>query len=214
LRGRKLKVEEPEAEDVERKMRRRAELRLPDGSVVALRQDFLTCETGGALWDSTVVLCAYLAQCCSVRDLDVLELGSGIGAGAIFAFHLGAKSITATDGDADVLPLLQSNSAPFAGVKTQRLSWGEEAGVVAAQCDLVMGADLIYDRAQHAPLLATVRAAKRFVLVVRSRHETDEKQFLDAMAGQMQLVRCVEGSSLNNAAIDARAIRVYEWKQK
>jgi predicted nicotinamide N-methyase len=200
---------------VERKMRRHAELRLPDGTVVALRQDFLTCETGGALWDSTLVLCAYLAQCCSVRDLDVLELGSGIGAGAIFAFLLGCKSVTATDGDADVLPLLRANCAPFAGVTTQRLSWGEEAGVLAAQCDLVMGADLIYDTAQHAPLLATVRSAKRFVLVVRSRHEIDEKEFLDAMADQMELVQCVEGSSLANvAAIDARAIRVYEWKQK
>jgi predicted RNA methylase len=208
------KVEGPEAEDVQRKNLRRTQLRLPDGCVVALRQDFLTCETGGALWDSALVLCAYLAQCCVVRDLDLLELGSGIGAGAIFASQLGAWSVTATDGDADVLPLLQANCAPFVSVKTQRLAWGEAASVTVAQFDLVMGSDLIYDRAQHAPLLATVCTAKRFVLVVRSRHESHEQQFLDEMAGRMELVRCVEGSTLYDvAAIDARAIRVYEWKQ-
>ena len=197
-----------------RKNLRSVELCLPDGTVAVLRQSFLTCETGGALWDSALVLCEYLRTAHLEHDLSVLELGSGIGAAAVYASALGFQAVTASDADQDVLPLLRANCAPFPRVATRCLAWGEAAAAVAAEFDLVIGADLIYDSAQHAPLLATVASAKRFVLVVRSRHERDEEQFMSKLSAQMQMVRCVEASSLENvSAIDCREIRVYEWKK-
>lgn len=65
-------------EDVERKNKRTIELPVVERPIL-FRQRLLLTETGGALWDSAVVLNAFLRSHCDVKDLVVFELGSGIG---------------------------------------------------------------------------------------------------------------------------------------
>ncbi len=206
---------EAEAEDPLRKMQRRVTLPLPDGSTATLQQSFLTCETGGSAWDSGLSLCDYMEQWCPVRDLSVLELGSGVGYSAIFAHKLGAKRVVATDGDGDVLRLLRANCAPYAGIEASQAAWGAEMTQTVAEFDLVIGADLIYDKDQHAALQQTVAQANRFVLAVRSRHKWDESSCLSSLSEQMELVRCVKARYLNSRhVLDNRKIKIYEWRAR
>ncbi|RHY34772.1 hypothetical protein DYB32_000648 [Aphanomyces invadans] len=77
---------------------------------VVLTQNFFGAAvnaTGGALWDSSLVLWESL-QCRRWHGQHVLELGSGVGFLAVKLAIQGAQ-VVATDGDADAMHLLRDN---------------------------------------------------------------------------------------------------------
>jgi predicted nicotinamide N-methyase len=106
------------------------------------------------LWRSGVALARELDGT-ALRGLRVVELGCGLGVPSIVAARAGA-TVLATDRCADALKLLARNAeANDVRGESARVDWSEPDRLVAqAPFDLVLAADVFYERASVAPLLS------------------------------------------------------------
>jgi predicted nicotinamide N-methyase len=105
------------------------------------------------LWRSGVALARELDRE-ALRGLRVVELGCGLAVPSIAAARAGA-SVLATDGDADALELLARNAeANGVELETATVDWTEPGELLErAPFDLVLAADVLYERASVAILL-------------------------------------------------------------
>ena len=90
-----------------------------------------------------------------VRGMRVVELGCGLAVPSIAAARAGA-AVLATDADAEALALVRRN-AEANGVRldTAVVDWSEPDELVSrAPFDLVLAADVLYERANVATLLS------------------------------------------------------------
>jgi predicted nicotinamide N-methyase len=85
----------------------------------------------------------------------VLELGCGLGLPSIVA-ALGGAHVLATDWSPDAVEVAARNAERNgAELETALAAWGEASGLAeAAPWDLVLGADLLYERRNVEQLLA------------------------------------------------------------
>ena len=105
------------------------------------------------LWRSGVALAQELDGM-SLRGRRVVELGCGLAVPSIAAARAGA-AVLATDASAEALALAERN-ARLNGVRvdTATFDWAANgAAVPGAPFDLVLAADVLYERASVAPLL-------------------------------------------------------------
>jgi predicted nicotinamide N-methyase len=103
------------------------------------------------LWPAATALAGALPE---VAGLRVGELGCGLGLPSLVAAARGA-TVTATDWAADAVELLRDNAARNglalrADVRDWREPWSE-------RFDIVMAADVLYERRNVEPLLARLR---------------------------------------------------------
>ena len=106
------------------------------------------------LWRSGVALARELDGM-QLHGLRVVELGCGLAVSSIAAARAGA-TVLATDMDPEALPLVARNaSANEVQVETAVVDWTQPDELVSrAPFDLVLAADVLYERASVAPLLS------------------------------------------------------------
>ncbi len=152
---------------------------LPDCSGVRLaliNADFPTGPLPGEVMSAVVERPAYWAFCWGsglglaqfllrrpewVAGKSVVDLGSGSGVAGIAAAKAGAARVIACDTDADAR-LATGVNAALNGVRL------EVAATLPARCDLMLMADVLYDRA-NLPLLSKAQRHADEVLVADSR---------------------------------------------
>jgi predicted nicotinamide N-methyase len=130
------------------------------------------------LWRSGVALGREVGRG-RLDGLAVVELGCGMGVPSLAASAAGA-SVLATDADAGALELLACNaSGNGLEVATERVDWASPAPLAArAPFDLVLAADVLYERSAVAPLLSLLpRLGPRVLLADPGRPAADA--FLD-----------------------------------
>jgi predicted nicotinamide N-methyase len=106
------------------------------------------------LWPSAIAL-ARVVRRRDVEGLRVLELGCGLGVPSIVA-ALGGAQVLATDWSPEGLEVAELNAARNrAELEAALVSWaGAEPLVRSAPWDLVLGADLLYERRNVDQLLS------------------------------------------------------------
>jgi predicted nicotinamide N-methyase len=106
------------------------------------------------LWRSGVALACELDGV-ALRGLRVVELGCGLAVPSIAAARAGA-TVLATDACAEALTLVARNAhANDVHIETARVEWAEPDELVGrAPFDLVLAADVLYERASVARLLS------------------------------------------------------------
>jgi predicted nicotinamide N-methyase len=106
------------------------------------------------LWRSGVALARELDEL-PLRGLRVVELGCGLAVPSLAAARGGA-TVLATDACAEALALVARNArANGVRVDTAIVDWGEPDELVRrGPFDLALAADVLYERASVAPLLA------------------------------------------------------------
>ncbi|KAK3676208.1 hypothetical protein LTR78_003958 [Recurvomyces mirabilis] len=130
--------------------------------------------TGFRTWEAALHLGSYLMTSDGrplVQGRNVLELGAGTGFLSILcAKHLQAKHVTTTDGDEGVVESLRENLFlndldDELKVLTSILRWGQglRGTWVEEDCeswpyDVVVGADITYDKVAISALVATLRS--------------------------------------------------------
>ncbi len=113
-------------------------------------------------WGSGLALARHLlAEPAWVRGRTVVDLGSGSGVAGIAAALAGAGRVIACDTDPDARLATRVN-ASLNNVLV------ETASVLPDRCDILLMADVLYDR-QNLPLLETARRHAREVLVADTR---------------------------------------------
>src|SRR4051794_27237013 len=107
------------------------------------------------LWRSGVGLARELAESPLPRGSRVVELGCGLGVPSLVAARAGA-AVLATDGCAEALDLLERNARENGlRLETARVDWDAPEELVArGPFDLVLAADLLYERASVSLLLS------------------------------------------------------------
>lgn len=152
---------------------------LPDCSgmrLALINADFPTGPLPGEVMNAVVERPAYWAFCWGsglglaqfllrhprwVTGKSVVDLGSGSGVAGIAAAMAGADRVIACDTDPDARLATRANAA-INGVKLK------VTATLPARCDLVLMADVLYDRA-NLPLLSTAQGHADEVLVADSR---------------------------------------------
>jgi predicted nicotinamide N-methyase len=106
------------------------------------------------LWRSGRTLAEVVDEI-DLRGRTVVELGCGLGAPSLAAARAGAD-VLATDAEGEALELLGRNAdLNDLQVRTARVDWSDvEQLVEMGPFDLVLGADVLYDRASVAHLLS------------------------------------------------------------
>lgn len=108
------------------------------------------------LWPSAIGLAEAVGARGDLTGLRVLELGCGLGVPSLVAALAGAD-VLATDWSPDAVALLQRNAAlTGARLRTACWSWTTEASALGGPWDLVLGADLLYERRNGRQLLAAL----------------------------------------------------------
>ena len=108
------------------------------------------------LWESAIGLSRYLIENYTGRSAEILEgkrvldLGCGIGLQGSVAARLGAEVLLA-DIDRDALLFARINTL-FAGsrARVRRVDW--QCDDLGEKFDLILGADIVYERSQWEPL--------------------------------------------------------------
>jgi SAM-dependent methyltransferase len=105
------------------------------------------------LWPSGVALARRVAVR-SLRGARVLELGCGLGLPSLAAALAGGR-VLATDWSPQAIELLEQNAERNgAALETALVDWTSPAAIVErAPWDLVLAADVLYERRNVAPLL-------------------------------------------------------------
>ena len=106
------------------------------------------------LWRSGVALAREL-EGVALRGLRVVELGCGLAVPSIAAARAGAE-VLATDGCSEALMLAARNArANDVRIETAAVDWREPGELLEhAPFDLVLAADVLYERAGIGPLLS------------------------------------------------------------
>ena len=106
------------------------------------------------LWPSGVALARRVAAR-ALRGARVLELGCGLGLPSLAAALAGGR-VLATDWSPEAIALLGDNAARNgAELELEIVDWARPGALLErAPFDLVLGADLLYERRNVAPLLA------------------------------------------------------------
>ena len=109
------------------------------------------------LWPSGVAL-ARRVTARALKGARVLELGCGLGLPSLAAAALAGGRVLATDWSPQAIELLRDNAERNgAELELEVADWARpEALIERAPWDLVLGADLLYERRNVAPLLDLV----------------------------------------------------------
>jgi predicted nicotinamide N-methyase len=105
------------------------------------------------LWPSGLAL-ARIVEGMALQGLRVLELGAGLGLPSLAAAVVGAD-VLATDWADDAVSLLRDNAARNGiALRAERVRWDEPERLLRdAPWDVVLGADLLYERRNAEQLL-------------------------------------------------------------
>ena len=167
---------------------------------ITIQQTMTTSEmwqvsTGSTVWGGGVVLQRYLESLgTDWQGKSVIELGTGTGLGGVTAARLGASEVLVTDRDAAVLELAEANAranlpARVAGAfRTGLLEWGpapKDSSVPVEPAytrpwDVVIGADLTYNRDAWPVLVDTLQRLQAPAILSASERRTDELKSLSA----------------------------------
>jgi predicted nicotinamide N-methyase len=169
------------------------------------------------LWDSAMGLGQYLVRTRADPEiarrgtsLKVLDLGCGMGLSGTVAAALGA-AVTFADIESPALLFARLNSLPWRKqVTTRRLNWRTDR--LGRTFDLILGADILYERAQWEflePFWKSHLAPGGVVLLAEPGRQTGDL-FLDWIRERPWQMRLIE----ENVATRANPIRIFELRQK
>ena len=110
------------------------------------------------LWPASLALAEFLAQRGLPPGVEALELGCGTGLVGVVAARLGAR-VLFTDFEEDALAFARANHALNLGTpgRTRLVDWRDPPAELTAE--LVLAADVLYERRFLGPLLDTLERA-------------------------------------------------------
>ena len=116
------------------------------------------------LWASSPVLARHLRQRPGLAGKDLLELGCGLGLAGIAAAQAGA-AVMMTDYEEDALEFARFNAAvnldhaELSRVRFRCMDWRDAE--VPETFDMIIGADIAYERRNFEPIISLVRRLLR-----------------------------------------------------
>lgn len=202
---------------------------LPNGLSIEIKgyksdSDEIWTSTGLTLWKASEHLCRYLVthseRLLLREDLQILELGAGLGLVGIVASHLAVQNSTVclTDGDTNALKHVRANAEQNSPpnnttVSCHQLLWGHDTATSfqekhGERFDLILASDILYASCVIEPLWQTVRALLTregvFVMAFATRKVKVTIHDFIAAAKEHFVHKCVDQN-------DEEGVFVYEF---
>lgn len=125
----------------------------------------ITTKDGGGdvVWPSSFALAKLIAHCpFLVDDKSILELGCGLGLPSLAALlHANPSHVALSDRDAKVLALAYKSSTQLnrarASVSRSSMDWNEKETWPRQDFDLLIGSDVLYEKASILPLVSVLK---------------------------------------------------------
>jgi predicted nicotinamide N-methyase len=160
------------------------------------------------LWPSGLALARHV-EGLDVGGRRVLELGCGLGLPSLAAALGGAGEVLASDWSPDAVELLGVNAARNAvRLRAQKVAWEEPSALVdGAPWDLVLAADVLYER-RDVPPLSRLLAGLRCNALVATPERPAVREFLDAVATTLDVekLQAVGSGSVAVYRLSPRAV--------
>lgn len=192
-----------------------------------IHQDRKIAETGGMVWDASIILAEYLSLHPElVSGRRCLELGAGLGLAGIVAASLGGR-VAITDVQ-DYLPILRENAAanpppPEGGgeISVTEYQWGKLTKELEDKLpfEVVFGSDIIYNPDFLDDLLASFSQLGSTDTVIYLAHKTRFKPIEDHFFAKCEehgfVVRRIHAAGCVNykPKEQVRIVRLHRAKQ-
>ncbi len=134
------------------------------------------------LWESSVILCTYLADLPRTSGQRLLEIGAGMGVAGITAAALG-HDVTITEYNPDALHFIRANTEINGCAKARILSLDWNRPDLDQRFDLIIGSEVTY-KAKNIPVLVSLfnnLLAPGGTIVLAEAVRTTGTAFMDAM---------------------------------
>ncbi|MDY6953898.1 MAG: methyltransferase domain-containing protein [Thermodesulfobacteriota bacterium] len=141
------------------------------------------------IWEASVVLADHLVRLLSEKEMEILEIGAGMGITGLFLGAFGHK-VTLTDYEDDALALLRMNVAHngLKNVSVERLDWNDPE--LTGKYDVVCGSELLYDETSLGPIMGLFRECLRPEGAVFLAHDVRRRclmQFIGMVPGLFEI---------------------------
>jgi len=150
--------------------------------LLAAAGDWTPFPFGVLLWESALVLGDVLPKAGLVRGGPVLELGAGTGLAGLVAAGQGAR-VVQTDHSFEALALCRRNAVAngVTGLEQRLGDWSAWSDDTA--CDVVIGADILYEPALYGDILRVLERVVRpgGVAVLTDPGRTHAGRFIDGL---------------------------------
>jgi predicted nicotinamide N-methyase len=161
------------------------------------------------IWPASLAVARLLVRKGDLADVQVLDLGCGLGVPGIAASSLGAE-VTFADREEAALEFAQWNaSAVQAGVRTsrrQQLDWFRQD--IAGRFDIVILADVTYARMHHGPLRRQLERclAPAGVVVHADPGRPEAGEFLEGLGSEFSTIACLRETCTGTRRVDVRLV--------
>jgi len=149
------------------------------------------------IWEASIVLADHLAHLSLPDNLEILEIGAGMGVVGLFLGACGHR-VTITDYDDDALALLKKNIEynRLDTVSVERLDWN--APHLTTPYDMIVGSELIYKESFIMPIIALFRNYLRPAGQIFLAHDLSRKclmQLISMIPGRFEMENVVKTMS-------------------
>jgi predicted nicotinamide N-methyase len=146
------------------------------------------------IWEAAIVLAHHILQIDIEKDLEVLEIGAGMGISGLFLGAHGHK-VVITDYEEDALELLQMNVElnGLSNVSVNKLDWHNPD--LTGQYDIICGSELVYSEASIEPIIDLFRKYLRPGGIVILAHDIQRMcliKFIGMVPGRFDVENVVK----------------------
>ena len=141
------------------------------------------------IWEASIVLADHLVRILPREEMDILEIGAGMGITGLFLGAFGHK-VTITDYEEEALELLRMNVEQngLENVSIEKLDWYNPH--MPGKYDIICGSELVYSEPSIKPIIDLFRKYLRPEGTVFLAHDMQRKclmKFIGMVPGRFEI---------------------------
>jgi predicted nicotinamide N-methyase len=153
------------------------------------------------IWEASIVLAQHLVTIGLEKEMEILEIGAGMGITGLFLGASGHK-VTITDHDEDAVELLRMNVElnGLRNVSVKRLDWDNPD--LTTKYDMICGSELVYTETSIQPIIDLLRAYLQPAGMVFLAHDVERMcmiKFIGTVPGRFDIQNVVKTFKGENA---------------
>ena len=146
------------------------------------------------IWEASIVLVDHLAGTLPEEEMEILEIGAGMGVTGLFLGALGHR-VTITDYEDEALELLRINAERngLENVTVKKLDWNNPQ--LQGKYDIICGSELVYKETSIQPVMSLFQTYLRPEGTVFLAHDVERRclvQFIGMVPGRFEIGNIVK----------------------
>ncbi|MBW1744532.1 MAG: methyltransferase domain-containing protein [Deltaproteobacteria bacterium] len=146
------------------------------------------------IWEASIVLVDHLVGTLPEEEMEILEIGAGMGVTGLFLAALGHR-VTITDYEDEALELLRINAERngLENVSVKKLDWNDPQ--LQGKYDIICGSELVYKETSIQPVMSLFQTYLRPEGTIFLAHDVERRclvQFIGMVPGRFEIENIVK----------------------